>query len=218
MQLRNVDLWGADLADMAARTYADCCAACTIWPGCGAFTFAPSQSRCYLKGSSGWELKRADGMASALMEGGSSSGGSGGNGGTVSPPVTVPSPSPSPSPSLPSPSPSPPPPPPPSPRPSPSPSPRPSPSPSPAPQGPPVKQPPGAGTSVPRINLGRMADGSEPKVLQVRVLLVRTCGIQSVAFVCALCWQAWSFKGYRQASSCGNACCPLCSSTSLPCA
>lgn len=67
--LQDIDLWGQDVGDgKPGNSVEDCCALCAELPGCGAFTFVPEQSTCYLKSASGWDSRSAPGMKSVIVE------------------------------------------------------------------------------------------------------------------------------------------------------
>ena len=66
--LQDVDLNGGDIAGgVAATTLEACCASCRAEPSCGAFTFLPQASICYLKYADGWTSKVGGGMLSVIL-------------------------------------------------------------------------------------------------------------------------------------------------------
>lgn len=68
---QDVDFWGADLSNGTVRGLPSanaCCNACKARPGCGAYTYVPRDGACYLKNATGWELRAAPGLQSALVQ------------------------------------------------------------------------------------------------------------------------------------------------------
>ena len=67
---QDVDLFGADINGgwtVTGATLEGCCAACTAQSQCGAFTFVPGASICYLKYSTGWTSKPNTGLQSVVV-------------------------------------------------------------------------------------------------------------------------------------------------------
>lgn len=70
MVLQDIDLNGGDIASsVQASSLEGCCASCRAQNSCGAFTFVPQASLCYLKDKQGWNRqgKPGSGMMSVIV-------------------------------------------------------------------------------------------------------------------------------------------------------
>ncbi|KAF0715742.1 Aste57867_3213 [Aphanomyces stellatus] len=66
-QVNDVDFHGNDLVTVYGLQPGDCCAKCSLTPGCKAYTFVMSQLACYLKSTDGNNQVTKVGTVSALL-------------------------------------------------------------------------------------------------------------------------------------------------------